>query len=107
MSATIRTKSDYAAYVNRVKAFYDHYGIDHLGQVINPETEESEQPYFSWLSCPCCKSHLGGMRYRCCAFSLVENEVIDDFDICPDCLYYSAYGRLDDQTMIALEKSAE
>lgn len=106
MSA-IRTKSDYSAYVSRVEAFFKAYGIDHLGQVVNPETEESEEPYFSWLSCPCCKTTLGGMRYRCCAYSTNDKQVLEFNEICSDCVYYSAYGQLDDETMQEIEKSAE
>ena len=105
MSA-IRTKSDYQQYVHRVEAFFKFFGVSSLSVCLN-DNREHEEPYFSRLSCPCCKTTLGGMRYHCCAYSSKDKEVLDFGGICTDCVYYSEYGRLDDMTMVVIEKNAE
>lgn len=67
-----------------------------------PENGESE-PFFSWRRCGCCQSVLGGNRTKY-SFAAHNGEIIKE-EICDDCVYFLAYGRLDDQTMMEIEKS--
>lgn len=46
---------------------------------------------FSWQSCECCKSSLGGNRYA--AHGFVDGELCH-LDVCEDCLCYLANGDL-------------
>lgn len=45
---------------------------------------------FSWSSCACCGSRLGGDRY--CAHGFDDDGEIIHFDICTNCLYFLANG---------------
>lgn len=48
---------------------------------------------FSWCSCECCGSELGGDRFRACYYN-PETKETDDLEICVDCLMYIANGDL-------------
>lgn len=95
------TRQEYADYETAVAEFLSH-GLRNLSAVgDNPE------PFFSWRPCQCCGDSLGGNRYECNGYNGVTKE-IETFDsICGDCVYYAAYGRLDDMTMIEIERAAE
>jgi len=60
-----------------------------------------EEPYFSWRPCECCHRPLGGDRYP--AHGRDTNDEIVHFTVCADCMYYIAYGRLDDTTMAEID----
>jgi hypothetical protein len=47
------------------------------GSVINPD------PCFSWYSCECCLSTLGGNRYH--VITITDSDNIICFDVCEDC----------------------
>lgn len=67
-----------------------------------PEKENSE-PFFSGQQCECCKATLGGNR-ETYSFATNDNESFSAA-ICQDCVYYLAYGRLDDSAMEEVKKS--
>lgn len=52
-----------------------------------------ENDGFSWHSCECCKSGLGGSRTQMSAI-VVGSEDILTYDVCDDCVYYLTYGEL-------------
>ena len=117
-------KAEYAEYESDVAAFFEREGIDNLstGHHECPEChvawddadncpqcgadrECMDEPYFSWRSCDCCGSHLGGNREHATGYNLTTKQ-IQEYSVCEDCAYYSAYGRLDDTTMLEVEQSA-
>jgi hypothetical protein len=109
--ADVRTKADYSAYEQRVKDFIEREQIQHLStscqewEFLGVTGEEVEgEPWFSWSPCRCCQSSLGGMREYLYARD-AENKLVQ-FTICEDCVYYVNYGRLDDTTMLDIERSA-
>ena len=91
------TKSEYIDYEAKVHAFFEREGITNL--TFAPDAEE----FFSWKSCECCKSSLGGIRFEATGYNPSTGE-IQKYEVCPDCIYYAAYGVLDDQTMLDMEE---
>lgn len=67
----------------------------------NREKEEAE-PFFSRSPCECCGNKLGGNR-ETYNFATEAHQVFQA-DICVDCVYYLAYGTLDDETMKEVNK---
>ena len=49
-----------------------------------------DDPHFSWRSCECCGSGLGGDRYE--AHGMDSEGTIVHFTVCEDCLCYLANG---------------
>lgn len=100
----IQNAKDYAQYQQTVAKFVASEGLtflstgtwdyEHDGE--RPEDWDGE-PWFSWKSCECCGSHLGGDREYLYARNSADEFV--QFTICEDCVYYTEYGRLDDATM--------
>lgn len=91
------TKREYASYERRVAAFFAN-GLQNLSVKTDEERQECSEPYFSWQRCDCCGSSLGGDRYDCDGWNATTEE-IEEHSVCPDCVYYAEYGRLDDATM--------
>lgn len=63
----------------------------------NDEHDLASEPHFSWSTCECCGSRLGGDRHP--AHGLIPNAdgslkgaALVHFDICVDCLLYLANG---------------
>jgi len=88
----IMTKKQYANYEAAVAKFMFLEGIDDL------TTESDAEPYFAWSRCDCCNSPLGGNREHATGYNRTTKQV-QEYEICQDCAYYAAYGRLDDTTM--------
>lgn len=86
------TKAEYAQFESTFTAFMEAEGRDNLSSA------NDEEPYFSWHPCDCCRRPLGGMRYEANGYNPTTKEV-QEYKVCEDCLYYSEYGQLDDQTM--------
>lgn len=97
----------YQEYQESVAHFFKSEGVNNLSVKTDPETGETEEPYFSASQCDCCGSTLGGDRYNCDGFNPETKEVQDGYEVCTDCVYYAAYGELDDQTMLDIERSAD
>jgi hypothetical protein len=93
-------KTDYADYVQSVARFLKLNNIK--PGCYSPATENSE-PFFSWSPCHCCHNSNGGNRetYR---FAMLSGEMFNA-DICADCVYYLAYGKLDDMTMMEMAET--
>jgi hypothetical protein len=84
------TQQEYAAYQKAVANFLEREGVTEL------TTDPGSEPFFSWRPCECCGTHFGGNRESAAGYSPVTKKVYH-YDICVDCVYYMAYGRLDDQ----------
>ena len=94
------TKQEYADYQAAVAEFFSH-GLQNLST--KSDDNGCTEPFFSWHSCQCCGTPLGGDRYECNGYNAVTKE-IEEYDcICQDCVYYAEYGQLDDATMDGLE----
>jgi hypothetical protein len=98
----IETKSDYAEYEKRVKKFFEREGIQNLSA--KSDDEGNTETYFSWRPCHCCGRSLGGDRYECDGYN-PQTKAVYEYEVCTDCVYYAVYGRLDDQTMLAIESN--
>lgn len=62
--------------------------------------------FFSWSSCDCCHTPLGGDRVHATGYNPTTEEIME-FSVCIDCIYYSEYGCLDDMTMDSLDEEEE
>lgn len=109
-------KTEYADYVASVKAFFEREGIQNLtgGHINCPdcgtefedeycpkcgmERELVNEPFFSWMPCVCCGSHLGGDREHATGWD--GKNVREYYCVCSDCIYFAEHGCLDDQTML-------
>lgn len=61
---------------------------------------------FSWSTCDCCGSHIGGTRYACTALppNPAENKDFCTYWVCTDCYLYIANGDVpDDENLTWLE----
>jgi len=127
----VRTKADYEEYRRRVTEFFEKEEIENLsgGRVtcercrteLNrdgdyPTCANAEcpafgepligEPFFSWRACDCCRRPLGGSREDATGYNRKEKR-IQEYVICEDCIYFAAYGRLDDMTMLTIEDSKD
>ena len=112
-------KQEYAEYQAAVATFMEREGIRNLstGHISCPECKAEvqegkcpthglvDEPFFSWGSCDCCGTSLGGNREHATGYNPTTKE-IQEYTICEDCAYYAEYGRLDDTTMAEIEKDA-
>jgi hypothetical protein len=116
-------KAEYAAYEAAVREFFKREGITNLstGHYQCPECkiefddsgtcpkcgcdrEVCNEPHFSWRSCDCCQRPEGGDREFATGWNPTTQEV-QEYSVCTDCAYYAEYGRLDDMTMLEIERS--
>lgn len=94
----IETQADYQEYQKQVASFL----ADNRVQVgCHGPYDSRSEPFFSWSPCECCQRNLGGNR-ETYSFSTLEQETFNAA-ICTDCVYYLAYGQLDDLTMLELK----
>ena len=91
-------KTEYVEYEATVDAFFKREGLSNLS------TAGDVEPFFSWRACDCCNRPEGGDRYECNGYNPTTKKVQDGYTVCPDCVYYAEYGRLDDTTMMEVEK---
>jgi hypothetical protein len=84
------------------KEFQDNFSDFFKSEGITNLTDDSEEPYFSWRSCECCGTPLGGDRYHATGYNPTTNG-IQEYEVCQDCVYYAEYGQLDDMTMMDME----
>lgn len=96
------TKERYAQYQQNVHEFLLREGLEDLTTDFDEETGDVAEPHFSWSPCDCCRSPLGGDRYKCSGYNYTLGEVQMGYSLCVDCVYYMAYGRLDDQSMMEI-----
>lgn len=93
------TNQEYADFEWRFDLFMQREGLCNLSTVSN-ERGVCE-PYFSWSSCACCDSPMGGGRYDCDGWSEIDG-VREYEGVCEDCVVYAEHGKLDDATMLSL-----
>lgn len=93
--ANVKTAEDYRKYKRTVDLFVTEFKLSHLST--------GNENHFSWDRCDCCQDGDGGERYDLLAHQEGNSEVVS-FSICVDCVYYVNYSRLDDATMLAIEK---
>lgn len=98
----IATMADYRRYQEAVDRFLRDNRVE--SGLYAPSKESAEygdpQPYFSWSPCGCCERGLGGDRED---YEFVRtNDRVFEAAICTDCVYYLAYGQLDDMTMLEI-----
>ncbi len=116
------TAAEYRDYVSRVEAFFAREGITNLstGHISCPERGEGwtydddcpnghghrdlwDEAFFSWHHCDCCRRQQGGDREHATGWNPDEKRV-QEYTVCIDCIYFAEYGRLDDTTMMEVEK---
>ncbi len=96
------TAKQYADYESSVAAFHERNKLrPGCNSAHHDEDGDTNEPFFSWQPCECCGSHLGGDR-ETYSFAREDNTQFNA-DICVDCVYYLAYGVLDDMTMMSIE----
>lgn len=71
------TQQEYREYQETVESFFTRDGINNLSQV-----DSEEESYFSWSSCDCCGSSLGGDRYHCNGFKPTTPEDVSIEKVC-------------------------
>jgi hypothetical protein len=97
-------KQQYADYERNIAAFLKRNAVKPgCHSPYYDEDGDTREPFFSWRRCECCRSHLGGDR-ETYQFACEDGSQFDA-DICVDCVYYLAYGVLDDMTMLEIERS--
>lgn len=122
-------KKEYANYEKRIGEFYERENLfmlnngaincfcgAHIDFNVDPwecsdcqaSYEIINEPSFSWKPCECCGSALGGDRYIATGIlnddPILGKNVMFEYSICVDCMYYIEYGRLDDMTMMEIEE---
>lgn len=97
----IETNSDYAEYQERVAEFLAREQVTAISGKVdqhgNTLTDE-----FSRTPCDVCRRPLAGSRIQASGYN-PETRQVQHYEICPDCEYYLAYGKLDDMTMMDLK----
>lgn len=88
------TTKEYQAYQTAVAQFLTR---NQVMPGCHSQAEPDSEPFFSWRACECCGSRLGGNRET---YSFASNQGEFTADICTDCVYFLAYGQLDDMTML-------
>ena len=101
MLKNIQNKEDYSKYVDRVENFLK---LNKVKPGCHSPKNIYSEPFFARKPCECCQRFLGGDRetYN----FMQENGEFFRLDICTDCVYFLAYGQLDDMTMLDLEKNS-
>ena len=66
------------------------------------ERELAGEPFFSWSSCDCCGSTLGGNRHY--AHGRDKDGRLIHLEVCEDCLMYLNCGQLDDTSMMEIQE---
>lgn len=84
-------------------------GCEQCGLAADASDDERElagEPSFSSRPCEFCNRPLGGDREPAHAYIRREDgrEELLHFSICVDCVYYLEYGRLDDATMMEIDR---
>ena len=108
-------KQEYDDYVESFHAFMEKEEInclsrqtpedgEDLANCLSCNEEIDHDDHFSWHSCNCCGTTLGGSRIHASGFNPKTQE-IQCYSICVDCEYFAEYGQLDDMTMLEIEES--
>lgn len=93
------TKEEYDQFCKDYAEFMEREGLSNLSRQGGEDTET----FFSWRSCECCRTTLGGDRVLADGYNPTTKQVQSDYAICTDCEYFAEYGTLDDMTMLDIE----
>lgn len=95
-------KKEYADYQERVALYLK--GLEAVSTGANEKCPECEgqgsDPWFSWRPCEICGQEAGNREPW---HALSDGELVHG-SCCEDCIYYLAFGQLDDTTMMQIEK---
>ena len=82
--------TDYQDYLTRIADFEKREQIPTAN--LAPVNQQAD-PWFSWRECECCHRPEGGNREY---YSAVrpDGEIVK-FALCEDCIYFAAYGQLE------------
>jgi len=93
---------EYSEYKKSVASFFKREGITNLSMECGEAEHECVicgeivgcDPWFSWSSCECCGSRLGGNRYHTTGYHPESKQGLC-YEVCVDCIYYAEYGKID------------
>ena len=71
----------------KIKEFMKREGITTLNEI-----DTSQEAYYSSQGCEICDDFLGQDVYDCHGFHPQTNNVIDNYKVCLECLYFINYG---------------
>ena len=77
----------YEEFEQKFEDFMNREGLNNLSSM-------GEEKFFSSSRCPCCGGFPGD-REKANGYNPKTGE-IQEYEVCPDCLYYAAYGILPD-----------
>lgn len=106
-------QKEYTEYERAVSKFFEREGVSNLSAEVGKDVDHGCvicgeivgcDPYFSWRTCECCNSRLGGNRYHATGYNPKTKEAYC-YEVCQDCIYYAEYGRLDDMAMIEVKNN--
>jgi hypothetical protein len=97
------------------KLEYDKYeaaignflSLNHVKAECWSPVNQNGESFFSWQACDCCNRPLGGTREEYQFATEYYPIALFTADICQDCVYYLEYGRLDDLTMLEMERNGQ
>ena len=90
-------RKEYKNFEYSIEQFFKTEGITNLSSI------EDCESYFSHLPCDCCQRHWGGEREDANGYNPTTKKIYE-YSVCIDCIYYAAYGHLDDMSMLDIEK---
>lgn len=94
------TRAEFSAFEARVAQFLERNEIGPFTCKVDCGCQSDN---FSGVPCDVCRRPLAGNRHEVSAFRPSDREVIE-FRACDDCVYYVAYGTLDDETMLSIDR---
>lgn len=97
------TKTQYDRYVSKFVKFMTNNGIENLS-TITADEHTGEWVESGFTRCDVC-----GDRddcHECNGFNRESGEIRGPWDVCSNCVYFAECGKLDDTTMMEVEKDA-
>lgn len=92
--------------VTEIKSVLDYLNyivmVESSNYICVPAKKGYNDTFYSWSNCDVCNRNLSGKRYNCQGLTK-NNNIIEDIEVCLDCVYYMALGQLDNATMLNLE----
>jgi len=86
----------------KVQRFFREHNIDGFSDV-----DSEPEGFFTWDSCRCCGSPLGGTKHEVEAYDHKADEIIGPWSVCEDCYLYAEFGHIGDIHMLDLGRDAQ